>query len=171
VIHETSAAADGLIIEQESSTEVRQADLARRQTVTGALAALKAEVANDQVLKECLWAACNSPIIGALELSEFADLCRVIYDPITTKKIALKFPRYWGVKHLGKVRKNISTPNNLSNATSFQGKILTEFSGPPALLPHRENPHIPPPCQGLILCKTQTRRSRGPVSPRAPNYI
>ncbi|KAJ0421095.1 hypothetical protein BJY00DRAFT_116340 [Aspergillus carlsbadensis] len=104
LVHKTPTAADGLIIEQESSTEVRQADLARRQTVTGALAALKAEVANDQALKECLWAACNSPIIGALELSEFADLCRVIYDPITTKKIALKFPRYWGVKHIGKGR-------------------------------------------------------------------
>ncbi|KAL4957846.1 hypothetical protein BDW69DRAFT_155436 [Aspergillus filifer] len=100
--NEPAPAADGLIIEQESSTEVRQADLARRQTVTGALAALKAEVSGDQVLKECLWAACGSPIIGVLELSELTDLCRVIYDPITTKRVALKYPRYWGVKHQGK---------------------------------------------------------------------
>lgn len=68
------AAADGLIIEQESSTEVRQADLARRQTVSGALAALKAEASGNPVLKECLWAACSSPIIGALELSQLTDL-------------------------------------------------------------------------------------------------
>jgi transcription initiation factor TFIID subunit 2 len=107
VINEPSAATDGLIIEQESSTEVRQADLARRQTVTGALAALKTEVAGDQVLKECLWAACSSPIIGVLELSELTDLCRVIYDPITSKKVALKYPRYWGVKHVGKVSNSI----------------------------------------------------------------
>lgn len=103
VVKEPSTAADGLIIEQESSTELRQADLARRQTVTGALAALKAEVSGDQVLKECLWAACSAPAIGVLELSELTDLCRVIYDPITSKKVALKYPRYWGVKHLGKV--------------------------------------------------------------------
>lgn len=95
---------DNLIIEQESSTEVRQADLARRQTVTGALNALKKEISGDQLLKESLWAACNSPCIGILELSEFTDLCRVLYDAITTRMVSLKYPRYWTVKHLGKVR-------------------------------------------------------------------
>lgn len=108
VVKEPKAAADGLIIEQESSTEVRQADLARRQTVSGALAALKAELSGDQILKECLWAACCSPVISVLELSELTDLCRVIYDPITSKKVILKYPKYWGVKHLGKVQP--STP-------------------------------------------------------------
>ncbi|KAL4902588.1 hypothetical protein BDW74DRAFT_158074 [Aspergillus multicolor] len=103
VISEPPPAADGLIIEQESSTEVRQADLARRQTVTGALAALKTEISGDTVVKECLWAACCSPIIGMLELSEFVDLCRVIYDPITTKKVVLKYPRYWGVRVEGRM--------------------------------------------------------------------
>lgn len=110
IVNEPSTEPDGLIIEQESSTEVRQADLARRQTVSGALAALKQEISNDSLVKECLWAACNSPITSVLELSEFVDLCRVIYDPITTKKVALKFPRYWGVKHLGRVRVQILIP-------------------------------------------------------------
>ncbi|KKK17420.1 hypothetical protein ARAM_004788 [Aspergillus rambellii] len=102
--HELSTEADGLIIEQESTTEVRQADLARRQTVTGALAALKTEISGDQAFKESLWAACNSPCIGILELSEFTDLCKVLYDPITSRPVSLKYPRYWGVKHLGKGR-------------------------------------------------------------------
>lgn len=107
--HETKTEApatdttDNLIIEQESSTEVRQADLARRQTVTGALSALKREISGDQVLKESLWAACNSPCIGVLELSEFTDLCRVLYDAITSRMVSLKYPRYWSVKHLGRV--------------------------------------------------------------------
>ncbi|KAL4923460.1 transcription initiation factor TFIID subunit TAF2 [Aspergillus undulatus] len=102
VANEPAPAADGLIIEQESSTEVRQADLARRQTIPGALAALKTEVSSDQVLKESLWAACSSPTISVLELSELTDLCKILYDPITSKNIALKYPRYWGVKHQGK---------------------------------------------------------------------
>ncbi|KAL4913847.1 hypothetical protein BDW62DRAFT_191788 [Aspergillus aurantiobrunneus] len=130
-----TAAADGLIIEQESSTEVRQADLARRQTVPGALAALKAEVSGDPVLKECLWAACSSPIIGALELSELTDLCRVLYDPITTKKVALKYPRYWGVKRLGKGRlhffrtSKIRTFLNPSKDSSISTKRKREDQG------------------------------------------
>lgn len=97
------ASGDGLIIEQESSTEVRQATLARKQTVPGAMEALKLEVSGDQVLKEALWAACNSPCIGVLELSEFVDLCRIIYNPVTSVRVSLKYPRYWKVKHLGKV--------------------------------------------------------------------
>jgi hypothetical protein len=101
--HEPSANVDGLIIEQEASTKGRQADLARKQTVTGAIEALKAEISGDQNFKECLWAACNSPGIGILELSVFADLCKVLYDAVTSVMVKLKYPRYWQVKHLGKV--------------------------------------------------------------------
>lgn len=97
---------DGLIIEQESSTEVRQADLARRQTVPGAMEGLRKELSGDQILKESLWAACNSPCIGLLELSEFTDLCRILYEPIRSVPVALPYPRYWKVKHLGKVGHN-----------------------------------------------------------------
>ncbi|KAL5361731.1 hypothetical protein BJX96DRAFT_88371 [Aspergillus floccosus] len=107
------ASGDGLIIEQESSTEVRQADLARRQTVTGAIEALKMEVSGDQILKESLWAACNSPFIGLLELSEFTDLSKLLYDPITSRMVALKYPRYWQVKHLGKGRMHFSKSSKI----------------------------------------------------------
>ncbi|PYH47668.1 transcription initiation factor TFIID subunit TAF2 [Aspergillus saccharolyticus JOP 1030-1] len=114
---EQAANADNLIIEQESSTEVRQADLARRQTVTGALGALKNELSGDQVLKESLWAACNSPYIGALELSEFNDLCRVLYDAVTSRMVVLKYPRYWAVKHLGKGRLHFFRSSKIRTAT------------------------------------------------------
>ncbi|PLB50679.1 TATA binding protein associated factor [Aspergillus steynii IBT 23096] len=111
--NQAPASGDGLIIEQESSTEVRQATLARKQTVTGAMEALKLEVSGDQVLKEALWAACNSPCIGILELSEFADLCRIIYNPVTSVKVSLKYPRYWKVKHLGKGRMHFFRSNRV----------------------------------------------------------
>ncbi|KAL1958054.1 hypothetical protein VTO42DRAFT_5266 [Malbranchea cinnamomea] len=92
---------DNLIIEQESSTESRQATLARRQTVPGAIEALKQELANNQVLKEAMWAACNSPYVGLSELRDFMDICSVLYEPIQHKVAKLKYPRYWGVQHLG----------------------------------------------------------------------
>lgn len=107
---ELPAPGDDLIIEQESSTAVRQADLARRQTVTGALEALKREISGDAVLKESLWAACNSTYCGVLEVSEFNDLCRILYDPVTSAMVTLKYPRHWRAKHLGKVS-YASTPN------------------------------------------------------------
>jgi transcription initiation factor TFIID subunit 2 len=159
VVNEPPPAADGLIIEQESSTEVRQADLARRQTVTGALAALKTEVSGDQVLKECLWAACSSPIIGILELSEFTDLCRVIYDPITSKRVTLKYPRYWAVKHHGRVRLQHFY------STAIDNEIETNtITGSPPILPHKQNPHFPQPLNH-ILRKTQKRRRVRHASP------
>lgn len=94
---------DGLIIEQESSTEVRQAILSRKQTVPGALEALKKEITSHATLKESLWAACNSTSIGIVELCDFLDLCKVLYEPVANKMVILKFPRYWRVQHLGKV--------------------------------------------------------------------
>lgn len=95
---------NGLIIEQESSTEVRQASLARRQTVPGALEALKREVESNTALKEALWAACNSPMVGLAELSDFVDICSVLYHPIDKIMVVLKYPRYWKLENLGHVR-------------------------------------------------------------------
>lgn len=48
---------DGLIIEQESSTDARKAELSRKQTVTGALTALREEMGEDDTLKRVLWEA------------------------------------------------------------------------------------------------------------------
>ncbi|KAL4872249.1 hypothetical protein BDV12DRAFT_152444 [Aspergillus spectabilis] len=157
VINEPSAATDGLIIEQESSTEVRQADLARRQTVTGALAALKTEVSGDQVLKECLWAACSSPIIGALELSELTDLCRVIYDPITSKKVALKYPRYWGVKHVGKGRLHFFRTNHIRTSLNPSKDSATSTKR------KREDPGLPAPGPRITFKQSKL----GPSTPSA----
>lgn len=95
---------DGLIIEQDSTTDVRAADLARKQTMPGALEALKKEISGNTTLKEALWAACNSSCIGALEVSNFVDICRVLYDAKMSLPVKLKYPRYWKCQHVGNVR-------------------------------------------------------------------
>ncbi|CAG8091277.1 unnamed protein product [Penicillium salamii] len=92
---------DGLIIEQESTTDIRRDDIARRKTIPGAIEALKREISGDAAFKEYMWAACNSPVMGLLELSELTDLCRVLYDVSTSKFVRLKLPRYWAVQNLG----------------------------------------------------------------------
>ncbi|KAJ5328853.1 hypothetical protein N7452_009243 [Penicillium brevicompactum] len=78
---------DGLIIEQESTTDIRRDDIARRKTIPGAIEALKRELSSDTAFREYMWAACNSPAMGLLELSELTDLCRVLYDNLGHGKV------------------------------------------------------------------------------------
>lgn len=94
---------ENLIIEQESTTDGRRADLARKQTMSGALEALKQELAQNLTLKEALWAASNSTCIGTSEMSNFADLCRILYDAKTSVPVRLKYPRYWKCQRMGGV--------------------------------------------------------------------
>ena len=110
---------DGLIIEQESTTDIRRDDIARRKTIPGAIEALKRELSSDTAFREYMWAACNSPAMGLLELSELTDLCRVLYDVSTSKFVRLKLPRYWSVQNLGhgKVRFFKSTKTRMGPAT------------------------------------------------------
>ncbi|KAL8720499.1 MAG: hypothetical protein Q9225_002652 [Loekoesia sp. 1 TL-2023] len=94
---------DGLIIEQEeSSTNARKADLARRTTVVGALAALKYEVKDNETLKKGIWTAVSSPSISFPEIKELLDLCTLLYDPESSMLVKLKHPRYWQCKKIGK---------------------------------------------------------------------
>lgn len=149
---------DGLIIEQESTTDVRRADLARKQTVPGALAALKEELKDNETLQECLWAAANSSYLGPLEVLEFVDLCRILYDSKSSLLVQLKYPRYWKAEHLGNVSSSLPIP-------SFQvlAPLTSNSSGKNALLPLRPPPYISPPYQGRHRCccgqQAQTRRA------------
>ncbi|PLB34379.1 transcription initiation factor TFIID subunit TAF2 [Aspergillus candidus] len=160
---EAPAQNEGLIIEQESSTDVRQADLARRQTVPGALEALKREISGDQTLKESLWAACNSPYIGIIELSEFVDLSSVLYDPITSVRVVLKYPRYWQVKHLGKGRLHFTRSNKVRTT-------LTPSKDSTAGKRKREEPGMPPPPTRITFKQSKTGPST-PSSAKAPQQF
>lgn len=102
IAKEQAAQLDSLVIEQESTTEARQADLARKQTVEGALNALRDEVSANPVLKKELWKAIESPTLSLRQLGELLDICSWLYEPDQKMVIILKYPRYWGYKNLGK---------------------------------------------------------------------
>ncbi|KAL9126218.1 MAG: hypothetical protein Q9217_004698 [Psora testacea] len=93
---------DGLIIEQEASTEARKADLARKQTVVGALDALKNELASNTVLQQGLWTAIISPNISLQQMWQLLEICDRLYTPHTSIVVALKLPRYWKCKRVGR---------------------------------------------------------------------
>ena len=93
---------DGLVIEQESSTEARRADLARKQTVPGALAALKTEIGSNVELKVGIWEAINSPLMTVNEICELLLVCDLLYEPTTSMMITLPYPRYWCLVNEGR---------------------------------------------------------------------
>lgn len=106
----------GLIVEQESSTEARQADLARKQTIPGALAALKSELANNATLKLAIWQAIESPALSLHQLGELLEICSLLYDPNSNMVLVLKLPRYW---------RCINEGRSINPATSKPSQILT----------------------------------------------
>ena len=97
---------DGLIIEQESSTEARKADLARTQTIHGAIAALKEELGGNIVLKKTLWEAIESPVLTLREICDLLQICQILYTPETSMLVVLKYPRY--LKYARRVKVTLS---------------------------------------------------------------
>ena len=150
----------GLIIEQESSTEVRQADLARRQTIPGAIEALKREISDDPSIKEYLWAACNATSIGIHEMSELLDICQVMFDPITSKVTRLRYPRFWKLQHMGhgKLRFYRSTHVRTSLAPSKEFAVKRK----------RDEHSVPPPAPRITFKQSKTAAT--PSTPSSTGF-
>ena len=120
---------DGLVIEQESSTEARKLDLARKQTVVGALAALKSEISTNTVLKEGLWTAIASPTLTLREIGELLELCSLLYDRESSMIVTLKYPRYWRCRKTGKATLTFTQTNRVRTVP------IPKRLPPPAPLP------------------------------------
>lgn len=137
----------GLIIEQESTTAARQADLARRQTVLGALAALKTEIGSNAVLKEGLWTAITSPTISLREMGELLDVCAFLYTPESSMIVVMKYPRYWKCTKTGKVsflslRPRFMSPTSaVKKHQEYSLTLLSKSIGTTPLHTHLPHPH------------------------------
>ncbi|MCJ1313061.1 hypothetical protein MMC25_006737 [Agyrium rufum] len=126
-----SGPSDGLIIEQEATTDSRQAELARKQTILGAMTALRNELGKDDVLKAALWEAVESPLLTVHELGELLEICSILYEPIFSQIVVLQYPRYVRLINQGKKllpRHTSSTKNSYSHIITFQrtSKIRTK---------------------------------------------
>lgn len=99
-----AAQQDGLVIEQEASTEARAADLARKQTVEGSIGALRTEVSSNPVLKQSIWNAITSPALSLQQMSELLGICEILYTPETSMRVTLRYPQIWQVKRTDKYK-------------------------------------------------------------------
>ena len=112
-------AEEGLIVlEDHSTTLARQADLARKQTIPGALAALKSELSANEIFKTSLWQAIESPALTLHELGELLEICSLLYDTVNSMVVVLKYPRYWRIRNLG--RSTIPGSSKPSHILSFE---------------------------------------------------
>ncbi|KAA8893277.1 hypothetical protein FN846DRAFT_547784 [Sphaerosporella brunnea] len=79
----------------------RQEELAK-ETIDGAITALKKAVSEDPMMKEALWTATTSPEIGLIELRFLLDICDLLYTAKISHLVILKTRKRLRVKHLGK---------------------------------------------------------------------
>ena len=139
---------DNLIIEQDSSTEERKAELARKQTVHGALSALKTELGANDVLKKELWNAIKSPTLSLQQMWELLEICDLLYLPKSEMVISLKYPRYWQCKKVGKGKVLFSRTDrvrtNLAPKRQLPPPIATTFQPPPTKREHSGTNMLPP---------------------------
>ncbi|EEP76699.1 predicted protein [Uncinocarpus reesii 1704] len=120
-----------LVVEQESTTDTRRVKLERKQTVPGAIEALRQELSDNMVLKEAVWAGCNSPCIGLVELNDFLYLCTILYKPVNQMIVTLKYPKYWKAEHLGSGKVKFSKSDRyrtsiIAKSTSGKGFQVLE---------------------------------------------
>jgi len=91
------------ILDPAAVIAARTAFEARTKTMVGTLVALKDECKDLHELKAALWTAIGSPIIGFQEQANLLDFGHTICDAKYSMTVKLRMPRYWKVKHLGKV--------------------------------------------------------------------
>lgn len=103
VAPETMPAQDELVVEGGPSAQEQRANAARKETVEGAIAALREELQDNDALAHLIWNAVTSPRLGLLETHELLVFAHAMYEPVTAYMVNLRLPRYWKVKHLGQV--------------------------------------------------------------------
>ena len=177
---EQEAQHDGLIIEQEASTEARQTDLARKQTVEGALNALKDELSSNSVLKDALWNAITTPALSIHQMGELLDICDLLYTPETSAVVVLRYPRYWKCSKIGK-GKLLFTRSSRVRTTPIPKRRPPPPSIPlPLSNSKRENSHphtamLPPPAHQPLKLKLggpkKLSLSGGPSTPAGNDSV
>ncbi|KIY00709.1 uncharacterized protein Z520_03374 [Fonsecaea multimorphosa CBS 102226] len=141
-------AADSLIIEGASAGDAdegpskRQEELARRQTLGGAVKALREDLGRNGPLRSALWHAICYDQITLEDLQTLLDFCRLLYEPVNEVKVTLRMPRYWKVQNLGKGKLKFSETRKVRN------KPVPKWQPPPpptAVLGGPPRPALPQP--------------------------
>ena len=167
---------DTLIVEDVVSQEAKKALLARTTSIEGALKALREELKDNKVLQDAIWNAVKSNVITAAEQVDFLDVCFILYDPVESMRIVMKYPRYYKAKYLGKVRydlrillayilTNIQGKMKFKATGRYRDKMIQPMIRPPPL-PSPQKP--PPPAPRPVISFPSQPRAAPRPSPTPP---
>lgn len=94
----------GLIVEEDANLELKKAQIARTMSIEGALFALRDELKDNEAIKHALWTSISSKRIGPWEQCDLLDICYVLFEAQESMIVMLKYPRYWKVEKVPKMR-------------------------------------------------------------------
>lgn len=148
----------GLIIEEDATrdAEARAAHIARTKTLDGALAALKVELKDNEELKQAIWKAVKSPVIGFAEQLDILDICQVIYTAVESLTVKLAYPKYWRVTHLGKGKLVFNQTDRIRTKPFTQPPNATLVVEPPKA-------PLPPPTPTPVMVPMATPKPAQPA--------
>ena len=95
-------AMEGLVLEQEVSSEARRLQAVRKTTPEGALVALKTNpLINDDAFKTALWHAATSEELTLDEVAALCETAALVYESINSLTLRLRLPRMWRAENMG----------------------------------------------------------------------
>ncbi len=98
---------DIMVVEEDTAAaDEQRKDQRSRTSVAGAIAAVRAELGNDEQLKESIWAVANNWKIDILTRRHLLDICRTLYQGKQTRILKFKLPSMRSrlmATHLGNV--------------------------------------------------------------------
>ncbi|TGZ83661.1 hypothetical protein EX30DRAFT_88447 [Ascodesmis nigricans] len=125
----------GLMVLDDTNADGTDArrDALKQGTIQGSMAALKSELADNQVMKEALWDAIKSPELGIIELRFLLDICPLLYDSRDSWIVIMRRPKHLTCTHLGKgVVKFKWAYRDITPQPTAPGPAPLKNAGPPA---------------------------------------
>ncbi|KAF2187704.1 hypothetical protein K469DRAFT_661730 [Zopfia rhizophila CBS 207.26] len=150
----TENASSALIIEHhDDRPSIREAQLARKRTIEGAITGLKQELSDNETLMRSLEDALCSNTTSITDVVELLEICDLLYvekqeDALWVK---LKLPRYWNVRHLGNAKMHFYRINKIRTQPKPALAVVGKDKGVKLMIKKPSSEDRPKRTQTLVL--------------------
>jgi len=125
---------DALMV--DVGAQAAESDAGRRNSVEGALKALKKELGEHGTLRRALWAALNYPEAGYEDVRAMMEFCQMLYTAEDEGRVSLRLPRYWKMELVGKGKIKFSRSRNVrtKKVQAWKPKVGSAAAKPKLML-------------------------------------
>jgi len=128
-----------LVVEQEN--EEREKAKARKENLHVALAALREQTTDDEVLQEAIWQAMDSPVLTLTERINLLEICALLIDDYPALTVKFKYPEAWSARRGETIRDKKCVVNfERHYRTKSRGTYATPLPPPSPAPPSRPEP-------------------------------